>query len=481
MRNTTIALLSGLAVLTTPLAAQTKYNARVIQAMAPAGGKYVAPICPLKGGDFRTSSAGLYLKVAIEGFKDASVGQSTVSEKSYNEGLKKAIAASLGAIEVNSANAAGWYFLGRASLQLGDLQGADSALTRLEALSPDCNIEIKGMRQKAWLVLVNPSADFLSKKMFDSALAVLRDANTIARYYPQGFYNLGATFANVSPAQPDSAIYYFKIAVEKAGTDPTLVETLKPAIFNLGFLYSAKGDQVAAIAEYRKYLAIDPASESVKRSLATSLRLAGATAEAVQIENQLMAAGKLSGGEIAAVGVRLFNEKDYAGASEAFKKVLVIDPNNHDALFNLANTYLALNDGKSLITTAQKLLDTDPLNTLNVKLLANGWRLENNIDKQVDVVTLLQSMTTNISVEHFTVAKDGATLTGTATGIEGRTNSDKVIPPAAMTVVFEFTDAAGAVVATAKVSIPALAPNAKQDIAVDVTGAAIMGWKYRKK
>ncbi len=37
------------------------------------------------------------------------------------------------------------------------------------------------MRQKAWLVLVTPSSDFLKNQQFDSALAVLRDANIVAR------------------------------------------------------------------------------------------------------------------------------------------------------------------------------------------------------------------------------------------------------------------------------------------------------------
>lgn len=480
MRNTTIAVLAAMAALTAPLAAQTQYNSRVVEAMSP-GGKYIAPLCPLKGGDFRTSSAGLYLKTATEGFKDQSIGASQVSRQTYIEGLKKAYNAAHDAVANNPSNAAGWYYLGRASLQLGDLRGADSAFTRLEALSPDCLVETKGFRQRAWLVLVNPSAEFLSKKMFDSALAVLRDANIISRYYPQGYYNLGATFANMTPAQPDSAIYYFKIAVDKAGTDPQLAETLKSTIYNLGFLYSAKGDQPAAIAEYRKYLLLDPTNESVKRSLATSLRLTGGTTEAVEIENQLMAAGKLSSAELASVGVRQFNEKDYAGAADAFKKVLVMDPSNHDALFNLANAYYALNDGKNLIATAQKLLVTDPLNTLNVKLLANGWRLDNNQDKQIEVVTMLQAMTAGISLEHFTIRKDGAKLTGTATGMEGRNAADKVIPPVAFTVVFEFTDAAGAVVASQDVLINALAPNAKQELAVDVMGAGITGWKYHKK
>ncbi len=180
-------------------------------------------------------------------------------------------------------------------------------------------------------------------------------------------------------------------------------------------------------------------------------------------------------------GVRLFNEKDYAGAADAFKKVLAADPNNHDALFNLANAYLALEDGKNLIETSQKLLANDPLSPTNIRLLANGWKFEKNQDKQIEVITMLQAMTFGVCVERFTPRKDGAKLTGVATGSEGMNAGGKVIPPAAATLVFEFIDASGATVATQEVALPALAPNAKQDIAIDVTGAGITGWKYHKK
>ncbi len=90
MRNTTIAVLAAISTLAAPLSAQSDYNTRVIQAMAPAG-KYVGPICPLPGGDFHTSSAGTYLKTATEGFKDKEIGQSQVNSKTYAEGLKKAL------------------------------------------------------------------------------------------------------------------------------------------------------------------------------------------------------------------------------------------------------------------------------------------------------------------------------------------------------------------------------------------------------
>ena len=121
-----------------------------------------------------------------------------------------------------------WYYLGRAQLQLGDLRGADSSFTRLEKLSPECAEEVKGLRQKAWVVLVGPSTEFMRTGQLDSSIAILREANIIARYYPQGYYNLAGSFANMKP-QPmvDSAIFYFKIAQEKAALGSAVREHLQ--------------------------------------------------------------------------------------------------------------------------------------------------------------------------------------------------------------------------------------------------------------
>ena len=82
-------------------------------------------------------------------------------------------------------------------------------------------------------------------------------------------YNLAGTFANAK--QYDSALVYFKIAQEKAETDPAqFAATLKGATYNLAYIYSQMVDHTSAIAQYRKYLLIDPNDNDVKRALASS-------------------------------------------------------------------------------------------------------------------------------------------------------------------------------------------------------------------
>lgn len=482
MRIRAIVALAILSSMAAPLHAQTEYNTRVALALRPQG-RYQAPLCPLKGGDFHSASAGTYLKTASEGFTDDITNQrSQIDSKKYTDGLSRVEKAATDALAINQQNGAAWYYLGRAQLQLGDLRGADSSFTRLEKISPDCAEEIKALRQKAWVVLVSPSTEFMRTGQLDSAIAILRAANVIARYYPQGYYNLAGSFANMKP-QPmvDSAIFYFKLAQEKAGTDPQFASTLKNATYNMAYLYSQAGDNANAIVEYRRYLTIDSTDKDVKSALASALRATGNTAEAARIEGELVSSGSMSTNELARAGVTAFNEKNYPAAADAFQKILVTDPVNHDALYNLANTYLAMKDGKQLITTAQKLLDIDPLGGSNVRLLANGYQIVADTNKQVEVVMRLLAMPVEISIDSFFVRKDGAKLTMTATGKAAQNASGKTIPAVPVTLVVEFTNAQGAVVATQEAAIPVLAPDARQTVNVSVTGAGITAWRYHTK
>jgi tetratricopeptide (TPR) repeat protein len=492
-------VLAALTVLGLPLSAQDQYNTRVALALAPRG-KYQAPLCPLKGGDFHSASAGLYLKVASEGFTDDLTNQkSQIDSKKYTDGLVRVLKSATDALAINQQNAAGWYYLGRAQLQLGDLRGADSSLTKIEKLSPECVEEVKGLRQKAWTVLVAASSGFMRsardtslaeaarQAWADSALAVLRDAQTAARYFPLGFYNLAQTFLLIKPPMLDSVIFYFKVAEEKSAptpqstADPQFAAIYKSSSYNLAVLYQEAGDDPNAIVQFRKYLAVDSTDADAKRGLSSALRRTGNTAEAAKLDGQLMSSGSMSNGELASAGVSYFREKNYTEAAEAFQKVLATDPVNHDALFNLANTYYAMKDGKKLVETSEKLLEIDPMGGSNLRLLANGYGILADTNKQLDVVVRLYAMPVEIAIDTFFARKDGAKLTLTATGKAAQTASGKTIPPVAVNLVVEFLNAQGAVVATQEAGFPVLAPDVKQTLNLSASGTGITAWRYHPK
>lgn len=473
MRTSVIMAVAGcIAIAPVVVGAQT-LNDRVAKALPQ---RYVGATCDLESGHYLVSSTTLYLKTGTE------QGDLEKRANIFNSGVRvshQAISES-----GQGDNPTAWYNLGRLYLQQGDLVGADSAFIRAEKLAPECAEDIKAWRQRAFLPLMNPGTEFLRTGNSDSALVLFRQAAMIAPALPQSFYNAGVLFAN--SGQIDSAIVYLRQAKAVAAADAAQFgKDRNAATFNLAAMLQRADRHAEAAAELADYVAWDPSDVDAKRALAQSLRVLGKNEEAIKIEQELLAtaeaAGTLTSGDLMGMGVAFFNDKKYAEAAEAFEKVLVIEPYNRDALFNLANSYFALKNGAGLTTTATRLVAMDPLNEDSRKLLSQGHRLQDDQEKLMEAVTRLVEMPTTVEVNTFRISPTGATIEGTATGRQAQTLEGKEVPAAAKALNFEFLNAEGAVVATGKVSIPALDGASKDRFNLSVEGAGIVGWRYTVK
>lgn len=474
MRTKGFLVLAGAWLLTPQVATAQQ---RVVQVARAMGTRYIEPACDLKAGHFLVSSAATYLKSGSE--QGDPVKSEGLLEKAVETSSKAITEADQG------ENGAAWYYMGRAYLRMGDIAGADTALTKASQFAPQCGEDIKSWRQRAWLPLVNPATKFSQEGNADSALAYFRMAATISRSQPQGFYNMGVLFANAG--QVDSSIAYFKKAQEVAMADAKqFAKDRNSATFNLAAMYQRAGKHAEAVEELRKYVGWDPNDNDAKRALATSLRAIGKNEEAATIDKEVLAAaeqaGTLSTGDLMNIGINFFNEKKYAEAAEAFNKVLAQQPRSRDALFNLSNTYYLLEDGSKLVETATRLVEVEPLNEDSRKLLAQGYKFLNEQDKMIAEVTHLMAMPTSVSVERFGVKGNTATLAGVAVGRQAMKAEDSSeLPPAAKTIVVEFLNAGGDVVATKEVAIPALQAGVRSEWTAEGTGDGIVAWRYHEK
>ncbi len=466
MRTTGILVLTGLAILSPQTASAQQRVASVAKAM---GVRYVEPTCDLKYGHFLVSSAATYLKSGIEASDP--VKTETLLQNSVNTATKAIVEADQG------ENGAAWYLMGRSYLQLGDIAGADSAFTKATEYAPQCSEDIKAWRQRAWLPLMNPATKFSQEGNADSALVLYRLAATISRSMPQGFYNMGVLFANMG--QTDSALAYFKKAQAVAAANPKdFAKDRNAATFNLAAMYQRAGDHALAVEELEKYVGWDPNDTDAKRALATSLRALGKNEEAAALDKEVLAAaaasGTMSTGDMMSMGINFFNDKKFAEAADAFRQVLAKQPYSRDAMYNLANAYYALEQGDSLVGTARKLVEMEPLNEDSRKLLAQGFRLQADTASLINTVTELVAMPTSVSVERFAGRAGGVTLGGTAVGRQTESAT-----PAPKTITVEFLAADGSVVTTKDVEIPALEPGVKFEWSADGDGEAIVGWRYK--
>ncbi|HET9065801.1 MAG TPA: tetratricopeptide repeat protein [Gemmatimonadales bacterium] len=472
MRKSGLFALVSVLALPQIIVAQDNRVARVAKALPST---YVQATCDIKNGHFLVSSSATYLKSAGEA-KDV-VKRTDMLEKGVEVALRAITESDQG------TNGAAWYFLGRNALQLGDITMADSAFTRAAALIPECAEDMKAWRQRAWMSMATPATEFVKKGNPDSALALFREAGIISRSVPIGFYNMGVIFANA--AQTDSAITYFEKAKQVAEADlKRFTPDRNSATFNLAAMYQRNGQHEKAIAELQQYIGWVPDDQDARRALASSLRSVGRNDDAAKVEKELVASaeasGTLSSGDVMAMGINLFNDKKFAEAAASFEKVLQTDPNNHDAMYNLANSYLALENGAKLTSVAKRLVEQEPLSDDNRRLLAQGYNLQKMQDSLIAVVTELMALPTNVTVTAFQPRASGALITGTAIGKKAERDAEAV-PAAPKTLVVEFLDKDGKVVEAKEVEIPALMEAQTFEWKADATGEGITGWRYHVK
>jgi tetratricopeptide (TPR) repeat protein len=438
--------------------------------------KYVPPTCALKAGHFKVQSGATYLKTGIE----------TEVPENRARALSSGKKVLLEAIEQNKQekNPAAWYYLGRIHLQQGDIVGADSALTKAEELIPVCKEDISKVRYTGWVPLVNAGIDFSKEEKHDSALALYRQANTIYRDKPVAYLNAGVIFANND--QPDSALIYFKTASEIAERT-NVVEDRNAATRNWGALLQRAGRHQEAVPVLEKYIGWVPNDVEVKRALASSYRATGQTEKAQAIEKEVGAAPAAAGQPSAAASVSqmntaisLYNEKKYAEAAAAFEQVLATEPYHRDALYGLANAYIGLKSPK-LADAAGRLAAIEPLNDEVLRMLGTGQRMAKKEALANKTAIQLLAMPTTVKVTQFAPTADGATITGTATGREGETAQGKPLVRKPLTVVVEFLDPKGAVIANQEVAVPALKAGESHPIEAKAQGTGIAAWRYKQK
>ena len=462
----------------TGAAAQQAISERVAKSMPT---RYQQPQCELKSNHFKVSSGATYLKTGIE--TDIPENQTRVLESGRKVLLE--------AITQNGQadNPAAWYYLGRIYLQQGDLAGADSALTRAEKGAPQCGKDIQGYRQNGWAALMRAGNTFEEQKNPDSALVMYRAAAAVFPRSPLSAYFV-AKVLNEQGQTDSAAIYYGRAAAAAVNTaDTSEVKVRNRSAFNEGAIYLNSKKYPQAVAAFERYLKWEPNDVEAKRGLAGAYRGAGQPEKAQALEQELIAAGAGGGGaaggagaeDLMNVGVNLYNDKKYAEAAKAFEQVATAEPYNRDAIFNLANTYLAMQDGAKLLATAERLAALEPLNETALKLVGEGYKQTSKVDEAVKTAEKVLALPVDMRVTDFTAAGNGATWTATATGRSAQTGAGKAIPPAPVALTVEFLDAKGTVIASQDAQVPALEAGATHEIALKAQGNGIAAWRYRQK
>jgi tetratricopeptide (TPR) repeat protein len=474
-----LVILAGLVAAPGLVDAQTLQQA-VISAQ-PTRYDVIQPKCePFKGGHFKVRSGSTYLKSALE---------SATNRDRLLTDAHRVITEAI-TTDNQAGSGAAWYWLARVYLYQGDVVGADSALARAQQVGGEaCAEDMRSARVPVYAALIRPAGELMQADQSDSALVLLKRAASFYPEAPYAYQNMGIIYFNKKMYDSSAANFEKAIAAAetRAATDTAYASLRTQTTFNLAAVYQNSGRHQDAINALRRYLSWSPDDNDAKRALANSFRAVGQADSAQAIESQLLtSAGAEGAGAGAAVdvfdiGVKAFNDKNYDEAARAFQQALKDDPRYRDALFNLANTYLQLNNADSLIAVGARLVALDPMNENSLRLLARGYQIKTNADSTLKYVVMISELPFNIEISAFQPAPAQATLAGSATGREAKDVSEKPIAPAPVTLVFEFLDTSGTVVATQEVAVKALPSGEAQQFTVSAEGAGITAWRYKRK
>jgi tetratricopeptide (TPR) repeat protein len=479
---------------------------------ASAQGEWNSARCDIKAGHYLVNSGVLYLKSATEThFADQ-------RQKDLRDALRVLTQAL--ASGGQQKNPAAWYYLGRYYVEMDDAAGADSAFTKAVGLAPSCVKDVNEWRRRKWVPVLNAGVAAWQGGNTDSAIAAFRRANVWYTGEPAGLTYLATLLANAG--QPDSAAKYFTLAVA-AAQDPKLAKEKKDAMFNLARVYHGMQRYSEAAQVYQDYLKSYPNDVQAKAGLASVYAAMGKRDDATRLYTDMLdhadsadapdlfRAGQqiLSGltpPDTAAQGVRCRTDtratartltvrqiaarcdsttrkamRDFdAGVQEQYRLVerayeagLTKNPNDREALFTLAGVAVLAGDTARAVSAAKRLSGLDPLNRASLRMVAQAWQLGGKGDSTLRYLQLADSVPVDVTIGTFTPDAQGATLRGLVTNARPKASP-------ALTLTFEFLDAAGAVVATATQTIAPVASGENQPLEVKASGAGIVAWRYRR-
>jgi tetratricopeptide (TPR) repeat protein len=404
-----------------------------------------------------------------------------------------------------------WFFFGQVHAYRRDLVGADSAFRRAEAVADaDCRREIGRRRRNEYVPLQNAAVEMIQAGNQDSALALFRQGLVIYRDDPGAYINMAGIFSQRNAN--DSAVHYYRLAA-RTGDDPRHNDLRKTALINAARTLHRVQRYPDAEGIYREYVGRYPNDMEARTNLAGVLTAQGKHGEAAEIYNQLLAnADSIDSFALFETGVALFRQaqqdstqrqRKYELAAQAFEAGLRKNPYYRDAIYNLANTYVAANDTARALPAARRLVAVDPMNRSALRLLAAGYqralvgaRVQDSLlrsrrdttanrfrriamayqDSTVRALQHHDSLAWEFSVLRFDARDSTASIRGAIQNLQDREQGG-------FRLTIEFVNAAGEALAREVVEVPNLSaqgqPGSAYDFNLSVSAAGILAYRYR--
>ena len=376
----------------------------------------------------------------------------------------------------------------------------DTLFTSIEKANPACAAQTGPWRsQRPWFNLVQKAFALHSSGDLDSAAYYANRSRVINRNSAYGPYVLG----QVAVAKKDVAGARSNLldAARLAGTDTVYKEIRTQALLGVARVAAedaerATGDDKTArskqaMADLRTFLSESPFDRdapAARGMLADLLVAAKDTIGVIGVYADVLASpAKYGDYEKVSAGVTFTRINRTPEATRMFELAVEQNPNQRDALNNLAATYFGLNQFPKVLPVAEKLVKIDPNNPDNWLWYAYAYQ---GIGKAVtgkdpasvktrkaytDSVIKYNEKSEKMLVKvSFTNFNRGAERTELVGQLENRGTAEK-----SFVIAFEFLDGQGNVVTTGEAKVDGVKAKGTKEWRVAVPKGNISAFRYK--
>lgn len=353
-----------------------------------------------------------------------------------------------------------------AYLQLRDLAGADSMLTKLTERVPACEEYAGQLRYNAWVTQYNAAIEKMRQgdeagalEGFESANSINRDARSLAY----------AGSIHQQQGNNERAAEMYEMALEAGGQD----EIVRTASINLAAIRQQEGNPEAALQIYEDYSSANPDDVLGRLNFAIALMDAERQDEAEAIFSELISRDDLTFSQWSQVGIGLYRAQNFEQAAQAFERAYEQNPYNKETLENLANSHYQANRYEELIPLAEEMVERYPLERTGYNLLIEAHRELGDTEAALAAVNRRDEMAVEILRSQLTPMSE------TTYSIDGQAMNRTAEAGASLSLPVTLIDESGADILTETLELTAPAEGEAAAFSVQVeTDAPVAGFRY---
>jgi tetratricopeptide (TPR) repeat protein len=418
-------------------------------------------------------------------------------EARQNELYQRALEAAQAGIQLDATNAQSYYQAGEAYMGLGDYSMAGEMFERAEAIYPRYVVETDYIREIAWIEAFNEGVEILladstgAGTAGDAAPAFER-AHAIFQGRPEAMVQLGSIYAERGREGEAADLFLQAVAVvegpygERVDDEALRAEWAsmrEVALLNAGELLFQEQRYAEAAEAFDKAREAMPDDLSVVSNLAASLVLAGESARAQAIYDELLARPDLDARDLINIGTGLSEGGNELQAARAFARAHEMIPQDRDALYNYAQSlYFAADAADStaaqpiwteLLEVSGDLIEVDSHSSNAYRMVLTALQRlgrAGEVDQYMQSYTALPFEITGIGMGQL---PDGWAVAGRVTTLQGGN------PGSSVDLQMHFYAMDGSLVGTEEFTVTLPAVGESTEFQVDlVTNTEVGGYRY---